>query len=100
MLLDSLKEAVETFSGKESEAVIRQILSTIRTDPYIHINVLRRIFMDMLGIYSMTAQKLNGAIEEIRVRGDNCHYQRLMMMGSLNLIEGWFLEFQDIGIWG
>lgn len=96
LLLDSLKEAVETFSGKESEAVIRQILSTIRTDPYIHINVLRRIFMDMLGIYSMTAQKLNGAIEEIRVRGDNCHYQRLMMMGSLNLIEGWFLEFQDI----
>ncbi len=95
-LLDSLKEAVETFSGKESEAVIRRILSAVRTDPYIHINVLRRIFMDMLGIYSMTAQKLNGAIEEIRVRGDNCHYQKLMMMGSLDLIEGWFLEFQDI----
>lgn len=95
-LLDSLKEAVETFSGKESEAVIRRILSTIRTEPYIHINVLRRIFMDMLGIYSMTAQKLNGAIEEIRIQGDNCHYQKLMMMGSLDLIEGWFLEFQDI----
>ncbi|RRK33593.1 response regulator [Schaedlerella arabinosiphila] len=95
-MLAGLRESVETFSGKDSGDMIRQILSAIRTDPYTHINVLRRIFMDMLGIYSMTAQKLNGTIEEVRVRDDNCHYQKLMMMNSLNLIERWFLEFQDI----
>lgn len=95
-LLAGLRESVETFSGKDSADMIRQILSVIRTDPYTHINVLRRIFMDMLGIYSMTAQKLNGTIEEVRIWDDNCHYQKLMMMNSLDLIERWFLEFQDI----
>ena len=51
--------------------------------------------MDMLGVFSMTAQSLNGAIEEIEVRGDNCHYQSLMMSSSLSEIEEWFLEFTD-----
>ena len=95
-LLAGLRESVEIFSGKDSADMIRQILSVIRTDPYTHINVLRRIFMDMLGIYSMTAQKLNGTIEEVWVWDDNCHYQKLMMMNSLDLIEIWFLEFQNI----
>lgn len=94
-MLSGLKDAVDTFTAKDAISMIRQIFCTIRSAPYVHINVLRRIFMDMLGIYSMTAQKLNGAIEEIEVRKDNCHYQKLMMMNSLNMIENWFLEFQD-----
>ena len=29
------------------------------------------------------------------MRGDNCHYQSLMMSSSLSEIEKWFLEFTD-----
>ena len=57
------------------------------TSSYISINVLRRNFMDILGIYSMVAQSLNGALEEIELDGDNCHYQKIMMMESLREIE-------------
>lgn len=28
----------------------------------------------------MVAQSLNGALEEIELDGDNCHYQKIMMM--------------------
>ena len=52
--------------------------------------------MDILGIYSMVAQSLNGALEEIELDGDNCHYQKIMMMESLREIEKWFLKFNDI----
>ena len=34
--------------------------------------------MDILGIYSMVAQSLNGALEEIELDGDNCHYQKMV----------------------
>lgn len=73
----------------------KQGVLAVYEERYINMNVLRRIFMDMLGVFSMTAQGLNGAIEEIKVRGDNCHYQSLMMSSSLSEIENWFLEFTD-----
>ena len=44
----------------------------------------------------MVAQSLNGALEEIELDGDNCHYQKIMMMESLREIEKWFLKFNDI----
>lgn len=72
------------------------IFGLIRQESYISINVLRRNFMDILGIYSMVAQSLNGALEEIELDGDNCHYQKIMMMESLREIEKWFLKFNDI----
>lgn len=52
--------------------------------------------MDILGIYSLVAQSLDGALEEIELDGDNCHYQKIMMMESLREIEKWFLKFNDI----
>ena len=39
--------------------------------------------MDILGIYSLVAQSLDGALEDIELDGDNCHYQKIMMMESL-----------------
>ena len=94
--LDSLKEKIRSFSREEAEQELHEIFELIRQNPYIGINVLRRNFMDVLGIYSMVAQSLNGALEEIELDGDNCHYQKIMMMESLREIEKWFLKFNDI----
>jgi len=94
-LLNRLKLVVSEFQQEQSNQCIRDIFRNIHEEKYVYINVLRRIFMDMLGIYSMTAQSLNGAIEEIEVEQDNCHYQRLMMMNSLSGIERWFLAFEE-----
>ena len=44
----------------------------------------------------MTAQRLGGAIEEIEIQKDNCHYQKIMSMNSLKQIKEWFLEFGRI----
>lgn len=95
-LLSELKISVASFRLIESKAYICTIIDEIRKNKYIHLNVLRRIFMDILGIYSMTAQGLKGNIEEIEIQNDNCHYQKIMMMNSLNKIEAWFQEFADI----
>lgn len=94
-LLSELKIAVSGFRLIESKTYLCRIIDEIRKNKYIHLNVLRRIFMDILGIYSMTAQGLKGNIEEIEIQNDNCHYQKIMMMNSLNTIEAWFQEFAD-----
>ena len=94
--LDSLKENIRCFNKEETEQDLHGIFGLIWQEPYISINVLRRNFMDILGIYSMVAQSLDGALEEIELDGDNCHYQKIMMMESLREIEKWFLEFNSI----
>ena len=94
--LTEFGHTVSDFLLKESEEILSQIFDEIRKEKYIHLNVLRRFFMDMLGIYSMTAQRLGGAIEEIEIQKDNCHYQKIMSMNSLKQIKEWFLEFGRI----
>lgn len=88
-----LKTAVSNFDLSGINRSISVIFEFIRQTKYTRIHVLRRVLMDMLGIFSMQAQALEGAIEEIEVRHDNCHYQKVMTMNSLKMIEEWFLEF-------
>lgn len=95
-LLDELKTVVEVFDRERTENVVREIFKLIRKEPYIRINVLQRIFMEMLGIYSIAARTLNRAIEEVWIWNDNCHYQKLMMISSLTKMEAWFLEFSNL----
>ena len=77
--LDSLKEKIRSFDREKTEQELHGIFGLIRQESYISINVLRRNFMDILGIYSMVAQS-----------------QKIMMMESLREIEKWFLKFNDI----
>lgn len=94
-LLSEMKDAVSGFRLDDAKTCICRIMEVLRKNKYIHLNVLRRIFMDILGMYSMTAQVLGGNIEEIEIHQDNCHYQKIMMISSLNQIESWFLEFAE-----
>lgn len=94
-LIHELQSMVAKFDREKIHSCISSIFCLIRDTPYTSVNVLRRIFMDMLGIYSIAAQNIGGAIEEIYIREDNCHYQNIMMMNSLMQIEAWFLEFSD-----
>lgn len=59
-------------------------------------NVLKRMFMDILGIFSATAQQLHGSIESVYLNGDNYHYQNVIRLNSLEMTERMFLEFADI----
>lgn len=94
-LIHELQSMVAKFDREKIQSCISRVFRLIRDTPYTSVNVLRRIFMDMLGIYSIAAQSMGGAIEEIYIREDNCHYQNVMMMNSLMQIETWFLEFSD-----
>ena len=89
---EDLKRAIGEFQKEETDLILQKLFQTIRIEKYISINVLRRIFMDILGFFSMTAQEIGKSIEELYVRDTNCHYQRLMQMNSLTEIEYWFLE--------
>lgn len=94
-LLSEMKDTTAEFKLDGAKRCICKIMNVLRENKYIHLNVLRRIFMDILGIYSMTAQTLGGSIEEIEIHQNNCHYQKVMMINSLNLMETWFLEFAE-----
>lgn len=62
--LDSLKEKIRSFDREKAEQELYGTFGLIRQEPYISINVLRRNFMDILGIYSRVAQSLDGALKK------------------------------------
>ncbi len=95
-ILSGFRGEIAAFSYEKSVETIHEIFHLITGEKYIRLNVLRRFFMDMLGIYSMTAQSLGTAIEEVELWGSNCHYQNIMSMNSLKEIERWFLEFETL----
>lgn len=90
------RKYVTEFEEKNVCQSIYTIFKMIRENPHTNLNVLRRIFMDMLGAYSETAQNLGGTIEEIYISDDNCHYQNIIMMDSLIKIESWFIDFTKL----
>lgn len=94
-LLKLLNNEVSGFHREEALDVLQKICGAIALEKYTHINVLRRIFMDIMGIYSMTAQSLNGSIEEIVLENDNCHYQKVMMVSSLTEMRKWLKDFEN-----
>lgn len=94
--LSSFKKCLSEFEEKAVYKGIDTIFQLIRDNPYTNINVLRRIFMDMLGVYSEAARDMGGAIEEIYICESNCHYQSIMMMDSLTEIETWFKKFTKL----
>lgn len=90
---EKLKTSIMKFQQKDTEHLLQNLIQIIREEKYTSINVLQRVFMDILGFFSMTAQEIGKNIEELHVQGSNCHYQRLIQMNSLLEIEHWFLEF-------
>lgn len=70
-----------------------ELFNKIRDTEYIKIHVLRRMFLDILSIFSANARLLGGNIEKIKAKGDNYHYQYIMALDNLNDIESWFIEF-------
>ncbi len=85
--------AVSVLSEEDLAFAVKTLFERIRAEEYIGLSVLRRMFMDLLGVYSAAAQALGGSLEEIEIDGQNCHYRTLMATESLSGVESWFQAF-------
>lgn len=66
-IISELKNQIDGFEIEEAKRSIENIFSVIRSEKYMHINVIRRNFMDILGIFSMAARNIGREIEEIEL---------------------------------
>lgn len=94
--LQQIRQALSSFSRGTARQAIQTIFRKLRTSDMLAENVLKRMFMDILGIFSATAQQLHGSIESVYLNGDNYHYQNVIRLNSLEMTERMFLEFADI----
>lgn len=94
--LQQIRQALTSFSRGAARQAIQTIFRKLRASDMLAENVLKRMFMDILGIFSATAQQLHGSIESVYLNGDNYHYQNVIRLNSLELTERMFLEFADI----
>ncbi|MGF6991025.1 two-component system response regulator YesN [Lachnospiraceae bacterium PF1-21] len=88
-----LNQCINDFKMKEAKKELERIFELIRQNKYVDVFVLRRIFMELLGFFSMKAQSFDKTIEVLEVGGSSCHYQKLMLFDCLNDVETWFYDF-------
>ncbi|MDL2206055.1 helix-turn-helix domain-containing protein [Eubacteriales bacterium OttesenSCG-928-N13] len=93
MICTHLKLALANLSEKDIGDVLSAFFQALRGHDMLAVNLLKRMYMDILGLFSSTAQRLQGNIEDVYVRGENYHYQTLLRMNSIDMTEQWFHEF-------
>lgn len=92
-LFSLLRKNIYAFQEEKIQETFQELFNCILKNPYFPVSILRRYFMDILGIYSGVARSLGCVIEDIRVNGENTHYQTILMMSNMHLIQQWFSDF-------
>ena len=93
MLCGRLKLALSSMDEGDVLEAVSAFFDTLRSHDMLAVNLLKRMLMDILGLFSATAQRLRGNIEDVLVNGENYHYRTLLAMNSLRMIERWFDDF-------
>jgi len=91
-----LKQALLHFSIGQVQQAIVVFFDHIRSHDRMAENLLKRMFIDLLSLFSATAQELHGTLEDVYIDGQNYHYQTVTQIHSIRMVEQWFLDFSLI----
>lgn len=95
-LYENFKEDLASFREGETLKGIKEIIESICGMKYVELNVIRHVFIDILGCYSTFARTMGGSIDDISIDGDNLHYQVIMQILSMSKVKDWFEKFNGI----
>lgn len=87
------QEALRVMSEGDLLWAVSMLFDRISKNRQLSVTVLRRIFMDVLSLYSTAAQKLGYSLEEIEIDGCVSHYQTVITLDSLCAVRKWFEFF-------
>ena len=93
---ENFKTSLMNFESDEALAEIKRLLQCLQETKYIDINVMRHMLIDMMGVYSAAAQKVQSSIDEISINGSILHYQSLIKLPGISQVYHWFIEFHKL----
>mgnify|MGYP004457010857 FL=1 len=91
--MEQLEYGIAKISEKEMNATLRYMFDQIEATPYISVNLVKKLMIEMLSRFSQKATALGGTIEEIEVQESRKHYQKIVNITSFKEVESWWMEF-------
>lgn len=91
--MERLERGIQKMSREDIMEVLEELFGRIAADPYVSVNLVKKLMIEILSRFSDKAGQLGGAIEEIEVGGSYKHYQRIIYMTSFEDIRRWWTEF-------
>ena len=91
-----LKQALLDFSMEQVQQALAVFFDHLCSHDMMAENLLKRMFIDLLSLFSAEAQELHGTLEDIYMNGQNYHYQTVTQIHSIRQTKQWFLDFSSI----
>ncbi len=91
--MEQLEYGIAKISEKEMSATLRYMFDQIEATPYVSVNLVKKLMIEMLSRFSQKATALGGTIEEIEVQESRKHYQKIVNITSFKDMQSWWMEF-------
>ena len=91
--MERLERGIQKMSREDIMEVLEELFGRIAADPYVSVNLVKKLMIEILSRFSDKAGQLGGAIEEIEAGGSYKHYQRIIYMTSFEDMRRWWTEF-------
>ncbi len=91
--MDQLEYGIAKISETDIKNTLQKIFDEITGNPYLSVNLVKKLMIEILSRFSKKAGLLGGAIEEIEVQESYKHYQKLVNMTSFQGLQNWWMDF-------
>ena len=91
--MDQLEYGIAKISETDIKNTLQQLFDDIYKNPYVSVNIVKKLMIEVLSRFSKKAALLGGAIEEIEVQDSFKHYQKLVNMTSFSELQNWWTDF-------
>ena len=91
--MEQLEYGIAKISETEMNATVQYVFDRIEASPYVSVNLVKKLMIEMLSRFSQKATALGGTIEEIEVQESRKHYQKIVNITSFKDMQSWWMEF-------
>ena len=92
-LVERLERGMRRLDREQLEAAVQELFSGLRQPPYVAVSQVRKLFIELLSLFSNHVRSLGGDIEELEVAGSTKHYRKMVHITALSDMEKWWMEF-------
>ncbi len=92
----ALEDALTLRRSDEASRLIQAVFSQMRLAGNIHPDVVRRVALDLLSVFSKTAAFFQGDLEELELDQSRQHHQALLELEFLDDLAAWFADFLPV----
>jgi len=91
--MERLEQGISKISQREASQALEDLFAEILRHPYLSVNQVKKLMIEILSKFSEKARLLGGTIEEIEVHDSYKHYQKIVNITSFEGMKSWWADF-------